>query len=321
MTSPVVVTGASGLVGGALVARFAKDGRSVRVAVRRRVSLPPGVEVHKTGDLGLTLAGDPAWAAALSGASTVVHAAARVHVMRESTPDPVAAFRAVNVDGTLALARLAVSAGVRRFVFVSSIKVNGEGTHHGGRYRATDTPAPQDAYGVSKLEAETALRALAVETGLEVVVVRPVLVYGPSVRGNFRSLLQWVARGIPLPLGAIRNARSFVALDNLIDLLATTIDHPAAAGQVFLVSDGEDLSTTDLLRRAAAAMGRRARLLPVPPAILLRAARVLGKQAEAQRLLGSLQIDLAPTTAQLGWHPPIGVDEGLARLVAAEHLR
>ena len=249
----------------------------------------------------------------MAGVQIVIHAAARVHVMSESSADPLAEFRKVNVDGTLNLARQAVAAGVRRFIFVSSIKVNGEGTEPGKPYKADDAPAPVDPYGISKLEAEHGLLALAAETGMEVVIIRPVLVYGPGVKANFRSMMNWLNKGIPLPLGSIRNKRSLVALDNLVDLIVTCIEHPAAANQVFLVSDGEDLSTTELLRRMGAALGKPARLLPLPGAWLNGAACLLGKGAIAQRLCGSLQVDIEKTRRLLGWTPPVTVDEALRK--------
>lgn len=262
---------------------------------------------------GLDAATD--WATALDGMTVVIHCAARAHVMREEAVDPLAEYRSVNVAGTLRLAQQAAAAGVRRFVFISSVKVNGEATRPGRPYLADDAPAPEDAYGLSKAEAEAGLRALAQQTGMELVIIRPVLVYGPGVKGNFQTMLRWVARGRPLPLGAVtNNRRSLVALDNLVDLICTCVHHPGAANQTFLASDGEDLSTTDLLRRIGLAQGVSARLLPVPAAWLRLGARLLGKQVVAQRLLGSLQVDIAKTREQLGWKPPLTVDEGLRKL-------
>ncbi len=257
------------------------------------------------------------WSAALNGCSTVVHLAARVHVMNERSSDPLREFRRTNVDGTLHLARQAARSGVRRFVFVSSIKVNGEATSAGHPFTAADAPAAGDAYGISKMEAEQGLPTIARDTGMEVVIVRPPLVYGPGVKANFASLMRAVQRGIPLPLGSVsNNRRSLVALDNLVDLLITCIHHPAAAGQTFLVSDGEDLSTTALIRRIGQAIGTPARLLPVPPALLELGAAVVGKRDMAQRLLGNLQVDITHTRTTLGWAPPISVDEGLRRATA-----
>ncbi len=259
----------------------------------------------------------PVWPQELNNREVVIHLAARVHVMKEATSDPLQAFRAVNTTGTLSLARLAARAGVRRFVFVSSIKVNGESTEASHPFAASDTPGAQDPYGISKMEAEQGLREIAEQTGMEVVIVRPPLVYGPGVKANFASLMRAVQRGTPLPLASVtHNRRSFVALDNLVDLLITCIDHPAAANQTFLVSDGEDLSTADLLRRLGHAMDKSARLFPVPPSLLQLGANLLGKGDMAQRLLGNLQVDISHTRNTLNWTPPISVDEGLRRAAA-----
>jgi nucleoside-diphosphate-sugar epimerase len=233
--------------------------------------------------------------------------------MDDGAIDPLTEFRSVNVAGTLNFARQAARAGVQRFLFISSIKVNGEQTPLGGCFTADDAPAPEDSYGISKWEAEQGLQQGARETGMEVVIIRPPLVYGAGVKGNFASMIKLVAKGLPLPLGAIHNRRSLVALDNLVDLIVTCIDHPAATNQVFLAGDGEDLSTSELLRRVGATMGRPARLLPVPAGLLQLGAKVLGKQAMAQRLLGSLRVDIAKTREILGWEPPLSVDEGLRR--------
>ena len=235
--------------------------------------------------------------------------------MQDDASDPREAYRQVNVSGTLNLAHQAANAGVSRFVFVSSIKVNGEATLPGHPFSADDEPAPLDPYGVSKLEAEQGLREIESHTGMEVVIVRPPLIYGPGVKANFASMMRWVARGMPLPLGAIHNARSMVALDNLVDLLATCLKHPAAVGQTFLVSDGEDVSTTELLRRTSQAMGKKAFLLPVPASVLELGATLLGKPAVAQRLCGSLQVDIDKTRHLLGWNPPLTLDQGLKKAV------
>jgi nucleoside-diphosphate-sugar epimerase len=235
--------------------------------------------------------------------------------MQDNATNGLKAYREVNVSGTLNLARQAAHAGVDRFVFVSSIKVNGEATQPGHPYTADDVPLPLDPYGVSKLEAEQGLRDIEEQTGMEVVIVRPPLVYGPGVKANFATMMCWLARGFPLPLGAIRNARSMVALDNLVDLLVTCLNHPAAAGQTFLVSDGEDVSTTELLRRTANAMGKKALLLPVPALVFKWGAVILGKYDVAQRLTGSLQVDITKTRRLLGWNPPLTLDQGLKKAV------
>jgi nucleoside-diphosphate-sugar epimerase len=231
--------------------------------------------------------------------------------MRENASQPLAEFRRINVEGTLNLARQAIHVGVRRFIFISSIKVNGEGTLPGQPYCADDVPAPVDPYGISKHEAEQELLQVARETGLELVIIRPVLVYGPSVKANFLSMMRWLHRGIPLPLGAIKNQRSLVALDNLVDLIVTCLHHPKAPNQTFLVSDGQDLSTTELLRRMSAELGRPAHLIPVPAPVLRMAVRLLGRADFAERLCGSLQVDISKTRELLGWVPPVSVDEAL----------
>ncbi len=308
MNSRVLVTGANGFVGRALCVDLAQRGFAVRAAVREplRATGVPG-EVVQTADIGAVAD----WSSALAGVDAVAHLAARVHVMRDAVLQPLATFRAVNVVATEHLARAAAAHGVKRFVYVSSIKVNGEGTPPGRLYTPDNVPAPIDPYGISKYEAEQALRHVAQETGLEIVIIRPVLVYGPGVKANFLSMMRWLHTGIPLPLGAIENQRSLVALDNLVDLIVTCLYHPKATNQTFLVSDGEDLSTPELLRRSAAALGRAARLIPVPVAVLRMASRLVGKADLAERLCGSLQVDIGKTRDLLGWVPPVSVDDAL----------
>lgn len=310
MSKKILLTGASGFVGSWLIRRLIRDGMQVKGVVRRQSKSTP--ETVSIGELGP----ETAWGEVTTGQEVVVHTAARVHVMQDFAVDPLAEFRRVNVEGTVNLARQSAASGVKRFIFISSIKVNGEGTRYGEPFTAEDLPQPVDSYGISKHEAEEQLRRLAAETGMEVVIIRPPLVYGPGVKANFLSMMRWLYKGIPLPLGAINNRRSLVALDNLVDLIVTCIDHPAAANQTFLAGDGEDLSTTELLRRMGAALGRPARLIPVPPALLSAGATMLGKRAVAQRLLGSLQVDISKTRALLGWTPPVGVDEALRKTAA-----
>ena len=314
MTAPankqrVLVSGASGFVGRRLTATLAAAGRDVRAALRQPSlwSAADRVESVVMGDLDA----NTDWTAALNDVVSVVHLAARVHVMEDTAVDPLVEFRRVNVQGTLQLARQAVDAGVRRFVFISSAKVNGEDTLKDCPYTADDTPAPVDAYGISKMEAEQGLLALAAATELEVVIVRPVLIYGPGVKANFLKMMRWLDRGLPLPLGAINNQRSLLSVDNLVSLIVTCLEHPNAVNQVFMASDGEDISTTILMRRTALALGKSARLLPVPTAVLTAAAALLGKRDVAQRLCGSLQVDIAKTRRVLGWTPPLSVDAGL----------
>ena len=281
-----------------------------------------------TGFVGCKLVdalGDPAtmlsvrsesdsWAEPLRNRRCVVHLAARVHVMNDTVAEPLAEFRKANVDITLALANKAAQAGVKRFIFMSSVKVNGEQTHPGHPFRTDDIPAPQDPYGISKMEAEVGLRKIAEQTGMEVVIIRPPLVYGPGVKANFASMVRWLQRGVPLPLGAIHNHRSLVGLDNLVDLIVTCIDHPAAANQTLMVSDGEDVSTTELLRRMGAALGKPARLISIPQGLLEWGAALAGKHDVAQRLFSSLQVDSAPTCQLLGWNPPVSLNQGLLQV-------
>ena len=310
----ILVTGATGFVGNAVVQRLlAQDAlQRVVVAVRRYgLQWPEQVVPCVTGDLQPVTD----WSLAVNDVRAVVHCAARVHVMHDTEADPLTAFRTVNVDGTLNLARQAAAAGVKRFVFISSVKVNGEFTLSGRAFNEVDTANPQDTYGQSKHEAEQGLRQIASNTSMEVVIIRPPLVYGSRVKANFAALMRAVQRGWPLPLGAVYNQRSLVALDNLVDFIVTSLGHPAAANETFMVSDGEDLSTPGLIRRMARAMNRPARLLPVPVWALKAGASLLGKGDAVQRLCGNLQVDISKSRTLLGWNPPISVDEGLRRAV------
>ncbi|MFH1215342.1 MAG: SDR family oxidoreductase [Pseudomonadota bacterium] len=302
----VVLTGANGFIGSTLMHLLRERSREFRPIVRQRCGLARSVAVGEIGPL-------TEWSTVLQRADSVVHMAARVHIMRDEAADPLAEFRRVNVEGTLNLARQAAKAGVKRFVYLSSIKVNGEQTLPGQFFTEEDVPAPLDPYSISKYEAEEGLRNLAQKTGIEVVIIRPPLVYGPGVKANFLNMMHWLYKGVPLPLGAIHNRRSLMALDNLVDFVITCLDHPAAANQVFLVSDGEDLSTTELLRRMGLALGRPARLIPVPVSLLTAGAALLGRRDMAQRLCGSLQVDISKVRTLLGWKPPISVDEVLRR--------
>ena len=354
-----LITGANGFVGRPLCTELLRCGHSVRAAVRSADKLADDVEPVAAGDID----GATDWSEVLRDVEAVIHLAARVHVMRDTEADPLAEFRKVNVEGTANLARCAAAAGVKRLVYVSSVKVNGEHTlptstslltpllnplsetiSHSTRLQTTaakslvipqvgeeanekgnlqslgeekrvfsesDEPHPQDPYGISKWEAEQALHRVAQETGLEVVIVRPPLVYGSGVKGNFAQMIRVLASGIPLPLASVRNLRGLVYVGNLVDALILCATHPAAAGQTYLVSDGEDVATPDLLRWLGAAMGHPARLFPCPPALLRLAGRLAGKADQVERLLGSLQVDSGKIRRELGWTPPFTLEQGL----------
>ncbi len=307
-----LITGATGFVGASVINRLIADGLFPVAAVRKRpIICPTECSVVEVGDLEP----NTDWSGALIGIQSVVHTAARVHVMKDPSANPLTEFRRVNVEGTLNLARQAALAGVHRFIFVSSIKVNGEQTKIGRPFTEKDMANPLDPYGISKYEAEVGLRLIAKETGMEVVIIRPVLVYGHGVKGNFLSMMCWLHKGIPLPLGAINNLRSFVALDNFVDFIVTCLHHPAAANQLFLVSDGADISTTQLLQYTASAMGVNSRLMPLPAIIIQVAAKLLRKSEVAKRLCGNLQVDISKAHKLLGWVPPISLREGLRRTV------
>jgi nucleoside-diphosphate-sugar epimerase len=269
--------------------------------------LPSGVRLAPIKGID----GTTDWTSALAQAQVVVHLAARVHVMAEESDDPLREYRLVNVEGTLNLARQASRSGVKRFIFISSIKVNGEKTLPGQIFRANDTPAPLDPYGVSKLEAEQGLLELAKNTTMEIVIIRPVLIYGPGVKANFLNMMRWIRAGYPLPLGAVKNKRSLVAMDNLVDFIETCIAHPNAANQTFLVSDGEDLSIAELLEKLGNSLNRPARLLPIPLWVLWSGAVIFRKKNIAQRLLESLRVDIEKNNRVLGWQPPVNVTTAL----------
>lgn len=303
----LAVTGANGFVGRTLCTALVREGLPFRPIGRVSAADRFGV-----GDIGP----DTDWSGALAGVSCVVHLAARVHHMREQATDPLPAYRNTNLDGTLRLAREARACGVRRLVFVSTIKVNGERTDIGRPFRADHPAQPLDPYGVSKWEAEQGLWALARSTGLDVVVVRPPLVYGAAVGANFRAMVSLVRTGIPLPFASIRNKRSLIAVENLADLLLRCATHPQAPGNTFLCSDGEDLSTPELLRAVARGLNRPVRLLPAPPGLLTAAAGLVGQSAAVRRLTESLQVEIGATRAKLGWHPPVPLAEAMTRAAA-----
>jgi len=310
MKNKILLTGASGFVGGSLATKLIENGATVRCAIRSPLVLPdaeivqvPGIDTHT------------AWSRHLKGIDTVIHCAGRAHVMNDLFADPLPEYRRINVGGTINLARQAVAAGVKRFIFLSSVKVNGEQTLKGQPFTEEDAALPQNPYAISKFEAEQALFELADQSGLEVVVIRPTLVYGCGVKANFFTMLRMVKLGMPLPFGAIENKRSFTYVENLHSLIMRCVDHPKAANQLFLASDGHDLSTTELLRYCASAMGVSVYLVPVPESWCMFSASVLGQGEAIQRLCGSLQVDISKARKLLGWEPPISMQIGLQKTV------
>ena len=306
----IMITGANGFVGRRLLTYLDATGHKTRAVVRR-----PSVTVDVPGDSTVVGAidADTDWQKAVAGVDVVVHLAARVHVMRETEADPLEAFRRVNLEGTVALANAAVKAGVKRLIYISSIKVNGEATY-GQPFTPQQAVDPQEPYARSKWEAEQALQKISKESGLEVVIIRPPLVYGPGVKANFLSLLKLANKGVPLPLGGIKNRRTMVALENLVDLIKACCEHPAAAGQVFLAADDESVSTGELVGRIYHALGRPSRVFYFPPALLALLARLVHKQAIWHRLAGSLEVDNSDAKAVLGWQPVVSMDEQLQRV-------
>jgi nucleoside-diphosphate-sugar epimerase len=304
----ILVTGASGFVGGALCGELMQRGYSVRAVVRNGAK-PIDIDCETAKVVGISA--DTDWQDTFCNVHTVIHLAARVHVMSEAALDPLDEFRKVNLVGTIHLARAAEASGVRRLVYVSSIKVNGEETNVDKPFVETDIPSPQDPYGVSKWEAEQALYELARETGLEVVIVRPPLVYGPKVKGNFLQMLFVLAKGLPLPFANVRNLRSLIYVGNLVDALITCAVHPSAAGQTFLLSDGVDISTPDLLRQLGGALGSCARLFYCPQVLLKLAGRLVRKSEQIDRLVGSLRVGSGKIRLELNWTPPYSLKQGL----------
>jgi nucleoside-diphosphate-sugar epimerase len=312
----ILVTGATGFVGRALCASLAGVGVAVRRALRA-ASAERGADDVIVGDIGP----GTRWDQALTGVDAVVHLAARTHVMRETVDDSLALYRAINVEGTRALAAAAAGAGVKRFVFLSSIKVNGESTADKA-YAESDAPRPEDAYGISKWEAEQALASIARDSKLETVVLRPPLIYGPGVKGNFLSLMRAIDRGLPLPLASIDNRRSLLYLGNVVSAIGLLLTHPQAAAQTFLLADDDvGISTPALIRAIAAALGRRARLYPFPPALLLAMAALARRGAAAQRLTGSLVVDSGAIRNSLGWQPVASLAAGLDSTARWYHRR
>lgn len=311
-----LVTGANGFVGKKLTLELLRQEHNVRSVVRSE-----NVEIKNNHSVIVipSIDSNTDWFSALNGIDVVIHLAARVHVMHEVADDPMEEFRRVNVAGTEKLARIAAASGVKRLVYVSSIKVNGEATLTGNRFTENDAPSPQDPYGISKYEAEQVLHQVAQETGLEVVIVRPPLVYGEGVKGNFVQMLRVLSKGLPLPLSSVNNLRSLIFLDNLVDALIVCAGHPAAAGQTYLLSDGEDISTPDLLRQLGEGVRHPARLVPCPVVLLNLLGKLIGKSEQLKRLLGSCQVNSDKIRTQLDWMPPYSLHEGLQ--ITAERYR
>lgn len=312
LRSKVLVTGSTGFIGRALLSRLAAEKFTIRAVARNSSDniFNEKFNVLNVGDIAQPLD----WHRALEDVDIVIHLASRVHIMSDHAKDPSSEYRSINVDATLNLAKQAAESGVRRFIFMSSIKVNGEFTCLDEVFTADDIPAPDDPYSISKYQAELGLRAIACETGMEVVIIRPPLVYGPGVKANFLSMVRWLSRSIPLPLGSINNLRSLVAVDNLVDLIVICINHPGAANQLFLVSDDEDISTTSLLIQMGKALGKPALLIPVPVSWLIFFGALLGQYSAVKRLSSSLKVDISKTRNLLGWSPIIDLNEGFRRV-------
>jgi nucleoside-diphosphate-sugar epimerase len=311
----IFLTGATGFVGRALVNRFNQSELAVAVRVHS-IELPKNIEQYAVGAIDKSTE----WLEIINGVDVVIHAAARVHVMNDDCDDSLAIYREANTASTLNLAKQAAQAGVNRFVFISSINVNGEMTRPGNSFLPEDNHVPTDPYGLSKYEAEQGLLQIAEETGMEVVIVRPPSVYGPGVKANFASMMHWVNKGVPLPFGLIDNQRSLVALDNLVDFIALCADKdlsPKAANEVFLISDGEDVSTAQLLHKVAKAFNKKVLLLPIPVWLMTFMAKLLGKGDVANRLFGSLQVDSSKANDLLDWKPVTTMDEQLKKTAHA----
>jgi len=312
VTRSILVTGATGFIGGTLIRRLVGDGRAVRAALRRTIPrLPVEAELVAISDIGP----ETNWMRAVDGVDAVVHLAARVHMTGENTRDALPLFRAVNAAGSATLARAAREAGVRRLVLLSTTTVYGDRSL-GRPFDEASPPAPATPYARSKLEAEQLVAEALRGSSTEFVVLRPPLVYGAGAKGNFERLVRLVRRGIPLPLASVHNRRSLVYVGNLVDAIVRSLDHPGAAGRTYVVSDGEDISTPELVARIAAALGRRARLIAIPPALLRAAGTLIGRADEVARMLDDMAVDSSRIRRELGWKPPVTLDEALARSVA-----
>jgi nucleoside-diphosphate-sugar epimerase len=307
----ILVTGASGFVGSALVDRLIRDSYPVRGVFRSAVPSLKNCDIASIDDIN----GETRWQESLKSIDTIIHTAARVHVMNEVAVNPLEEFRRINVEGTINLARQAAKAGVRRFIFLSSVKVNGESTVLGAPFKASDAAAPADAYGISKMEAENFLLALSKETGMEVVIIRPPLIYGQGVKANFHAMMSLVSKGYPWPIRPNRNKRSLVYLENLVDLIVCCIAHPSAANKIFLVSDDKSYSTAGIVEHIALAMNKRVYLFPIPRWLVKALATLIGKTDVYQRVYGNLEVDISSTKSSLGWAPPIDSQEAFNRTV------
>lgn len=308
----ILITGHTGFVGRALVGELSSY--QLRLVGRRAHPGQPGEFFQKQFDA------HEDFSTCLQGVKVVIHTAAQTHVMGDKSAATLAAYKTVNLDATTNLARQAAAAGVKRFIFISTIKVNGESTQPSHPFTASDKMMAADAYSQSKADAERALHEIAEASSMEIVIIRPPLVYGPGVKANFESMLRIAKLNLPLPLGAINNRRSMVSLGNLVDLIKTCIHHPNAASQTFLVSDDQDLSTSDLLRTMVQAYGKTPRLIPVPERWLLLLGRITGKQDIVCRLCDSLQVDISHTKSILGWSPPLSVEQSIKSCIAKEDL-
>lgn len=308
-----LITGANGFLGSAIVKRLRLEGDAeLYLAVRNfNHALLEGVSVHP----GLDLQDLDNWGADIFDVDVVIHAAARVHVMVESAINPLHEYRLLNTIATLELAKKSVASGVKRFIYISTIKVNGDETAGGRKFTPEDLPNPSDDYAMSKHEAEEGLIRISKESKMEVVIVRPVLVYGPGVKGNFLALINFIYKEVPIPLGLVKNFRSLVSIDNLVDFILRCAHHPAAANQIFLISDGEDLSTPQLIDRISSAMRVKSRLIKIPLWLLSISLKLIGKEGYSRRLFNSLQVDISKSQQLLGWDPPATIDESLAKTI------
>lgn len=314
MKKTIFLTGGTGFIGSAIIERLLIDSCFRVVATTRKNILSDKLKFVTINSIDE----NTNWLEYLKNIDVVIHTAARVHMMKDNSDNPLNDYRKINVEGTLNLARQAVKSGVKRFIFISSIKVNGESTNLPTKaFNSEDKVNPIDYYGISKFEAEEGLKQISKLTGLEVVIIRPPLVYGPGVKANFHSMMKWLQKGIPLPFGAIHNKRSLVAIDNLVDLIVTCINHPNAKNQIFLVSDDDDISTTELLKRMAKVLKKKVLLVPIPMSCLKIGAILFGKKNLSQRLFGSLQVDINKTKKLLEWKPVISVDQALLKTADA----